>query len=135
MGQQRSKTMDIKNDEFQEDLYPSKEAGLNNGQEENEAAQEATPTAYDIKGLHDTLADYTDDDLKQISIVPAGMRLKQGAVYINLRDPQPQEFVARGDMEASDSSWYVAKSEVDYQLWNRLIGVDNPQRTGDADER
>ena len=40
-----------------------------------------------------------------------------------------------GDQEATAESRYVPKSEVDYQLWNRLIGVDNPERTGEADER
>jgi hypothetical protein len=28
----------------------------------------------------------------------------------------------------------VPKSEVDYQLWNRLIGIDNPERLGDVDD-
>ena len=30
--------------------------------------------------------------------------------------------------------YYVPKTEVDYRLWNRLIGVDNPERLGEADD-
>jgi hypothetical protein len=37
-------------------------------------------------------------------------------------------------MEAGPENWYVPKSEIDYQLWNLLIGVDNPERLGRADE-
>jgi hypothetical protein len=37
-------------------------------------------------------------------------------------------------MEVGPDNWYVPKSEVDYQLWNRLIGVTSPERLGDADE-
>jgi len=37
-------------------------------------------------------------------------------------------------MEAGPNNWYVAKSETDYQLWNRLIGITNAERLGDADE-
>lgn len=39
-----------------------------------------------------------------------------------------------GGMEATDNNWYVPKSEVSYQLWNRLIGVQNPERLGEASE-
>ena len=39
-----------------------------------------------------------------------------------------------GYMEAGPRSRYVPKDLVDYVTWNRLIGVDNPERTDDADE-
>ena len=35
---------------------------------------------------------------------------------------------------AGPANWYVPKTEVDYQLWNRLIGVHNPERLGLAGE-
>jgi hypothetical protein len=34
----------------------------------------------------------------------------------------------RADMTASSENWYVPKSGVDYELWNRLIGIQNPER-------
>ncbi|HVG00957.1 MAG TPA: hypothetical protein VND68_14045 [Chloroflexia bacterium] len=63
-----------------------------------------------------------------------GSRLEQNATYIDLRTHDREEFTARGDMEAGPENWYVPKTEVDYQLWNRLIGVRNPERTGEADD-
>ena len=87
---------------------------------------------YDIKNIHRRLQDFTDDELKGIPVLPAGTRLEQGATYIDLRDPEPKEFTARADMVAGPSNYYVPKTEVDYQLWNRLIGVDNPERLGEA---
>ena len=66
--------------------------------------------------------------------MPRGSRLEQGATYVDLQDPQLREIKAMGNMEAGPNNWYVPKSEVDYQLWNRLIGITNPERLGDADE-
>ena len=36
-------------------------------------------------------------------------------------------------MEAGPDNLYVPKTEVHYQLWNRLIGVTDPARTGQAE--
>ena len=63
-----------------------------------------------------------------------GTRLQQGASYADMRDPDRKEFTARADMVASEENWYVPKTEVDYQLWNRLIGVRNAERLGAASE-
>ena len=63
----------------------------------------------------------------------AGPHLEeQGATYIDLRDPHRREFTATGDMMASSDNWYVPKAVVDYQLWNRLIGIDNHERLYEA---
>ena len=77
---------------------------------------------------------FTDDELKRIPILPQGSRLEQGATCVDLQDSQLAEFTATGAMEATPGHWYVPKSEVDYQLWNRLIGITNPERLGDADD-
>jgi hypothetical protein len=66
--------------------------------------------------------------------VPPGTRLAQGAVYVDLQDQMLREFTATGDMTTESNNWYAPKKEVDYQLWNRLIGIDSPERLGDADE-
>jgi hypothetical protein len=93
-----------------------------------------TATAYDIKAIHRQFHGFTDDELKRIPILPQGARLEQGATYVDLQDEGLEEFSATGDMEAGPGNWYVPKSEVDYQLWNRLIGLTNPERLGEADE-
>ena len=119
-------------DDFHNDLHPNEGAGQNHGI--NDEIGTSAPTAYDIKAIQELLNNLTADNLKSIPIVPAGTRLSQGAVYIDLHDSERREFKARGDMEATSNNWYVPKSEVDYQLWNELIGVDTAARLGEADE-
>ena len=75
-----------------------------------------------------------DDALKQIPILWPDARLEQGATYIDLRDPRRREFTATGDMSAGEDNWYVPKDAVDYELWNRLIGITNPERLYTAPE-
>jgi hypothetical protein len=72
-------------------------------------------------------------DLKQIPVVPEGSRLEQNATYIDLMAATPQEFTATGSMEAGGGHRHVPKSEVPYELWNRLLGVKNVIRTGVAE--
>ena len=102
-------------------------AGQNLGLE-NPHPEQDSRTAYDLKEAHRMLEGITDDGLKQIPVLPEGARLEQGATYIDLRDPQRREFKATGDMVADRDHWYVPKDAVDYQLWNRLIGITNPER-------
>jgi hypothetical protein len=118
-------------EEWRADLNPNPRAGVNQGTAGTERVK-AARTAYDYKDLHRRLSDLPDDELKQINVVPAGMRLEQGATYIDLAHDRPEEFTATGDMQAEQSNCYVAKSETDYELWNRLIGVTNPERLGRA---
>lgn len=121
-------------EEYRADLNPHPLAGQNVGVERTQQEKNAR-TAYDVKDVHRQFHGFTDDDLKRIPVLSPGTRLQQGAVYVDLQDEQLQEFTARGDMKANEEQYYVPKSEVDYELWNRLIGIDNPTRTGEADEK
>lgn len=114
-------------------MHRNSRAGQNTGLEGPSPENEA-PTAFKIKELDEQLADYTSDELKQISVLPPGSRLKQGATYINLKDPARREFTATAEMKADSSNWYVPKIETNYLLWNRLIRVENPKRLGEANE-
>jgi len=118
-------------DEWGKDLNPKAMAGQNYGLEGPHPEKNSPLTAFDLKEVHRQLRDFRDDELKQIPVLPAGSRLEQNATYIDLRDPDRQEFTAMSGMEAGPDTWYVPKSEVPYQLWNRLIGVKNPERTGE----
>jgi hypothetical protein len=120
-------------EEWRQDLSPDANAGLNYGQAGAQPAGDAL-TAYDIPELHRSLRGFTDDELKRVSVLPEGARLEQGAVYIDLRTPDPREFKALGNMQAGSGNWLVAKNSVDYIVWNKLIGVENPERLGQADE-
>ena len=101
---------------------------------EPETAAETGRTAYDVKPVHRRFHDLADDELKRIPILPVGMQLKQGSTYIDLRADDPDEFVATSEMVAGPGQYIVPKAEVDYQLWNRLIGVQEPERLGAADD-
>lgn len=88
-------------------------------------------TAHDIKDLNHQLGNLDDSDLKSIPVMSQGSRLEQGATYIDLRG-DCTEFTAMGNESAGSGNAYVAKTEVAYPLWNRLIGVENPERLDQA---
>ena len=109
-------------DEFDKDLNPNPMAGQNTG------AQSIQPgrferTAKDIDKLQH-LEDFSDNELKQIPILKSGTRLQQGATYIDLKDPNREEFSGVGDMSVDNNSLIVPKDRVDYLIWNRLIGAE-----------
>ena len=85
-------------------------------------AERWSRTAKDIKALHARFNEWLDSDLDEITVVPEGERLEQGATYIDLRDDPPEEFVATGGLQAGADNWYVPKDDVPYQIWNRLLG-------------
>jgi len=116
--------------EYQKDMNPDAAAGINFGLVGQHPEKGAHRSAYDVKEAHRRLGDFTDDLLKQIPIMPAGSRLEQDATYLDLADRR--EFKATSGMEVRVDQLIVPKSEVDYQLWNRLRGVTDPARTGGA---
>ncbi len=120
-------------DEWRGDLNPDRLAGQNAGPSSS-VQEKRYRTAYDIKELHRRYAGLADDDLQRIPVLPVGARLQQGATYVDLNDIERGELTATGDMVAGPQNYYVPKDEVDYQTWNRLIGIRNPERLGLAGE-
>jgi hypothetical protein len=118
-------------DKYRQDLNPNTMAGQNIGAP-GRHPEKGARTAHDIKELHARFSDWSDLDLKQIPVVPSGSRLEQNATYVDLAAPRLIEFTATGDMEAGSGQRLVPKSEVPYELWNRLLGIKNPARTGTA---
>jgi hypothetical protein len=114
------------NTDFVQDLNPADQAGENHG--ENLTLLPGTRSADEIKHMHTILADLTDDELKSITVLPAGTHLEQGAKYIDLMHLEQGEFVATSDMVAEVDKYYVPKKETDYVLWNRLHQIDLPAR-------
>ena len=110
-------------------MEPGAGGGYRPGPGGTQQEQGNARTAFDAKDAHGALVGFTDDELKQIPILPEGTRLEEGAKYVDLADPVPTEITAHGVMEAGKGHLYVAKTEVDYELWNRLRGVDDPERT------
>ena len=129
--QKQGQPNDQNQDEWEQDLHPNATAGQNTGVASSQPEKDA-PNASDIKELHTLLKGYTNDELKQIKVLPPGTRLQQGAKYIDLMDQERKEFTAMGNMEAGSDNMYVPKTEVDYQLWHRLTGVQKPDVMGEA---
>lgn len=118
-------------DDFEEDLRPDNFAGANAGLLSE--PQDIGLRASDIKEMHNKLADLTDDELRNIVIVPLGERLEQGAKYIDLQHLERGEFVATADMVSDEDHYYVPKKQTDYVLWNRLRQVNNPARLDESE--
>lgn len=106
-------------DEWEQDLHPNPTAGQNHGVETAEAEKTAS-NAYDLKEVHQHLEEFSNSDLKQITVLTSGTRLQQGATYVDLIDSNREEFTAMGNMEVEMGHYYIPKTEVDYRLWNRL---------------
>lgn len=118
-------------DDFDRDLHPNYLAGQNTGLYGSAGAL-AGATAYDSKEIHDILAEFTDDELRAIPVLPSGTRLEQGAAYVDLTHRERGPFHAMAGMMAEPGHHYVAKKLVDYVTWNRLIGVTDPARLDEA---
>jgi hypothetical protein len=112
---------DQKNDQYQKDLNPDPKAGFNIGSE-GEKPGRFERTAADIVDLRNQMEGYSSDDLNRIPVLKPGTRLEQGAKYINLKDPARQEFVGMASDAVDEGDYIVPKSEVEYELWNRLAG-------------
>jgi len=110
-------------DPYQQDLNPDASKGINWGHVGPHPEKENPRTAKDIKELHHLLSEFHDDELERIPVLPVGSRLEANATYLNLREANPREFTAEGNEETGESDWIVPKSEVDYELWNRLRGA------------
>src|SRR5438477_8598995 len=66
---------------YQQDMNPEAAAGQNFGLIGPHPEKDNPRTAFDVKEAHRQLVGWTDDDLKQIPILPAGSRLEQGAKF------------------------------------------------------
>jgi hypothetical protein len=102
----------------------SEEAVLNPNRGAGQTAtsrQARTRPASEIKAVSRALQDFTFDELRQIPITEAGSHLRHGGVYIDLSDPTRGEFRVVTDVVASQDNAFVAKHDVAYPLWNRLV--------------
>jgi hypothetical protein len=120
--------------EWERDLNPMRMEGQNSRSSPTGSDPRAR-TAGDIKALSGKLAEFTHDQLAAIPIVPVGTKLKQGAVYLDLRHPQPAPFTATAEMVAQETNYYTPKAEVPYEYWNRLVELLSPAQLPEAAAR
>jgi hypothetical protein len=102
------------------------------GPEPRQPEKEPARTAFDVREAHRQLVDWSDDDLRQVPLLPAGARLEQGATYVDLRDPARREFAATGEMQVPSDGLYVPRTEVDDRTWHRLLGARTLERVVQA---
>lgn len=107
------------------DLHPDRGAGQHYGAPSGDR-EIAIPTAFDVKEVHRALRDFPDDDLKQIPILREGTPLKQGATYVDLAAPRPEEVKFNAGKRVEPGHYYVPKDRVPYWIWNRIIGEPKP---------
>lgn len=119
-------------EDFERDLHPnSQPADIASLDDDN-----FRDMAFNNKEIVNAYPELSKDELKRLQIVPVGTVLEQNSTYFDLKDRDRGEFKAEAGLSAGEENWYVAKNQVDYPLWNRLTGVDNPDRldqpTGEA---
>jgi hypothetical protein len=113
--------------EWEKDLNPHQMEGQNIGRYSlDEDAR--TRTAADAKEVTQKLADFSLEELREVPIVPVGHQLKEGAVYLDLRNPALGPFIATSGIRAKEHNDFVPKAEVPYEYWNRLLKALCPDR-------
>jgi hypothetical protein len=108
-------------DEFQQDL-----------QKQRPITDANVKYAHEYKEIHRLHPGISNEELKRIPVIPEGTELTQGAKYFDLLHPEQGEIDASPGMRANDFNLYVAKTDVDYPLWNRMIGVTDAARLDQA---
>jgi hypothetical protein len=98
-----------------EDLIANNLAGMNHGMVGQHPEWEDR-SADSVKELHIGLADLTNDQLVQLTILPEGSHLKQGAKYLDLEHLQQGEFVATARMTVNPGRRLIAMHDTDYLL-------------------
>ena len=117
-------------DEWSDDLNPNRMQGQNIGAS-SKPSNLRPHTAAEIDVLAGRLGSFSHDELLQIPIVPVGTKLKQGAVYLDMRIPAPVPFTAIADIKATELNYYAPKAEIPYELWDRLVEALSPASMGE----
>ena len=85
--------------------------------------EESVPAEAD-KELHTKLDMLSGEELNRLEVLAEGAALDQGAVYLDLNDLGRGPYKALGGTEVGGGDRIVAKRDMDYELWNRLVGQD-----------
>ncbi len=118
-------------DSFDEVLHPHRNAGINH-EERGANPERDAPNAEILTQVHNIVPELTNDELRRIVVLQPGDRLEQGATYIDLRSPNRIEFTADAGMTATRDNLFVPKSVTEYELWNKLRGVNDAERGREA---
>lgn len=120
-------------DELDRDLHPDPLGGQNL-RPNSESRDTPELTAFHLRTQGRRFEGLDDESLKQVPVVPEGMRLQQGATYVNLTEPRPREFTASGEMVATPGDAFVPKDCVAGDTWDTLTGkADRLERKAERD--
>ncbi|HEV2127408.1 MAG TPA: hypothetical protein VGR22_02185 [Thermomicrobiales bacterium] len=88
------------------------------------AATNVTPGSQE-KEVRELLPQLSDDEVSRLAVLEPGTQLPQGSIFLDLNDLQAGPFKAIGGQEAGRDQRLIAKSETDYEIWNKLAGRDD----------
>lgn len=78
------------------------------------------------QGDHSHSSDLSPEEWARLPTVQPGTQLETSGVYFDLDHPDRGPFKALPGQEAGSGNRYVAKRDVDYTVWNRLVEQDVP---------
>ena len=105
-----------------------------NKRQQHETHQEELQSAGALKNMPERLRGFTGNELAQVRIVAPGRRLRQGAVYLDLRSGSDQPLTASADMSASEDHLYVPERDTPQEIWNRLLTAKGKAEGTQADD-
>jgi hypothetical protein len=105
------------------------------GQPVRPAMQADSTPAGDDERIDERLPPLTQDELAHLPIVKPGVQLEPGGVYLDLDHPERGPFRALAGQQAGTGNRYVARRDVDYHIWNRLVEQDYDPATEPRGER
>ena len=115
------KGLDRGPDEFADDIAPATPSLELSGHADESVS------AVEDKSLHERLPQLDNAELARLPVLQAGTQLEQGHTYLDLNDLRRGPFKAIGGQEAGKQNRYIAKTDVDYELWNELAGDREPE--------
>lgn len=135
MTERHTQPKDRQPDDFDRDLHPNANAGINDSRLGANPEADA-PSAYDLTDLHRLLPNLNDDELRRVTVLRPGDMLEQGATYLDLRHMDRGEFTAQKPEQVGPATMnlIIPKQGTDYLVWNKLRGVTEPERLDQADE-
>jgi hypothetical protein len=72
----------------------------------------------------------TQDELAHLPVVRPGTPLEPSGVYLDLNHLERGPFKALAGQEAGSGDRYVARRDVDHEIWNRLVEQELAEETG-----
>lgn len=93
-----------------------------------------TRAEADQSGDERRLPPLTADELAHLPIVKPGTQLEPSGVYFDLNHPQRGPFKALAGQESGSGDRYVARRDVDFELWTRLVEQESVEPTATQTE-